>query len=195
MRSYSNFGSVKGCVANPNMPLPNGSCVKQQLVNGQVPEGGCEGAKVDSPGYVNQTGWPPCCVTNPPKDCISTGGGYTSGSGEVCRTPQNHEGRPDTIYDKAGNKVNSVMGCKNCGNYHYSDGIGCFKLTYDPYSNTCVEDKFLQNYNNKCKPINSKSTFGSSKTDPLIVILVVLAILALLYYLLKKRRMFFGKRR
>jgi hypothetical protein len=151
MLSYSNFGDVKGCVANPNMSLPDGACVRQQLgPDGLVPEGGCES------GYQNQNGFPPCCVTNPPKACISTGGGVQST--QACGTPRNQEGRPDYIYNKSGKRVGSVDQCSNCGNYHYSDGIGCFKLKYDSASNSCVEDGgMLKNYDSNCKLIAAKS--------------------------------------
>ena len=161
MLSYSNFGSVKGCVANPTMPLPDGSCVKEQVgPDGLVPEGGCE------TGYQNQTGFPPCCVSNPPKACISTGGG--SQSTQPCGTPRNEEGRPDTIYNKSGKRVGSVDQCSNCGNYHYSDGIGCFKLKYDSASNSCVEDGgMLQNYDNNCKLIPTKKSTGNGATGKL----------------------------
>jgi hypothetical protein len=157
MLSYSNFGDVKGCVGNPNMSLPDGSCVRQQLgPDGQVPEGGCES------GYQNQNGFPPCCVANPPKACISTGGGAQST--QACGTPRNQEGRPDSIYNKSGKRVGSVDQCSNCGNYHYSDGIGCFKLKYDSASNSCVEDGgMLKNYDSNCRLIKSTGNGGTGK--------------------------------
>jgi hypothetical protein len=157
MLSYSNFGDVKGCVGNPNMSLPDGSCVRQQVgPDGQIPEGGCES------GYQNQNGFPPCCVTNPPKACISTGGGVQST--QACGTPRNQEGRPDSIYNKSGKRVGSVDQCSNCGNYHYSDGIGCFKLKYDSASNSCVEDGgMLKNYDSNCRLIKSTGNGGTGK--------------------------------
>jgi hypothetical protein len=168
MLSYSNFGDVKGCVGNPNMSLPDGSCVRQQLgPDGRVPEGGCEGPEgeipgVETPGYVNQNGFPPCCVANPPKACISTGG--ASQGTQACGTPRNQEGRPDSIYNKSGKRVGSVDQCSNCGNYHYSDGIGCFKLKYDSASNSCVEDGgMLKNYDSNCRLIKSTGNGGTGK--------------------------------
>jgi hypothetical protein len=145
------------------MPLPDGSCVKEQLgPDGLVPEGGCEGAGVGVPGYVNQNGFPPCCVANPPKACISTGGGVQST--QACGTPRNQEGRPDSIYNKSGKRVGSVDQCSNCGNYHYSDGIGCFKLKYDSASNSCVEDGgMLKNYDSNCRLIKSTGNGGTGK--------------------------------
>jgi len=58
-----------------------------------------------------------------------------------CIVPHNDEG-PSNLYLN-GRRAGGVDKCGNCGNYHYSDGTGCFKLKYSSDSNSCEEGDFV----------------------------------------------------
>jgi len=148
MYRRSNFGNtVNGCLQGMPSPVESGSCVLEHSLQ----EGGCENDS-GGPGYKYVGGRPakyppgtpapPCCVSNPPKECIGTGtSGVGAGSSNGCIVPRNDEG-PSYLYLN-GRSAGGVDKCSNCGKYHYSDGIGCFKLKYDSGSNSCIEGDYV----------------------------------------------------
>lgn len=170
MYSQSNFGNnVSGCLDGMPSPVESGSCVLESSLQ----EGGCENDS-GGPGYKYVGGRPAkypsgvpapaCCVSNPPKECI--GSGTTSGgagSSNGCIVPHNDEGSSYLYLN--GKTTGSVDKCSNCGKYHYSDGIGCFKLKYDSESNSCIEGDYVGNSRSaECGGTLSVPSSGVSKT-------------------------------
>ena len=79
----SNFG-IKGCLSNPDMDngKSSGGCSIEKRIDsmGNVKMGGCGNSQTGGAGYVNSGGWPPCCINDPPQNCISSQDNSSQGS-------------------------------------------------------------------------------------------------------------------
>jgi hypothetical protein len=148
----SNFGEIKGCIiGNPNIAIPANSCVRDTY---PTQEGGCENDNYpDQGGWINKSGiGAPCCKPLPfqdeskaPKAYFGKNGCYSNEArGSIgCNIGYNPEYGTMTLY-KNNNVIGSVDSCSNCGEYYIKDGYGfCNHLKYDPDSNSCIEDKLV----------------------------------------------------
>ena len=198
MFSRSKFG-LTGCLDNPKIDIPAGSCVQDTRTG----DGSCEGDFIaETPGYRNKTGFPPCCAANPARGCVSLGPG---GPGSKPQPPPG----VDAVYDEGGN-------CINCG-----ESMPKKKPVPVPIKNVNSNNKQLttnsgNGLTTKATPVKStansinatnsvKSTANTSTPPPtkssnnniIYISLGAIALIVLVYFLFfyKKKKMFFGRRR
>jgi hypothetical protein len=151
----SNFGEIKGCIiGNPNIGIPANSCVRDKY---PTQEGGCENDNYpDQGGWINKSGiGAPCCKPLPfqdqskaPKTYFGKNGCYSNeatsnSSNSGCNIGYHPEYGTMTLY-KNNKPIGSVDSCSNCKEYYIKDEYGfCNHLKYDPESNSCIEDKLV----------------------------------------------------
>ena len=197
---FKNKSNLKGCFPNPNMDNglgASGSCVKQNLVNGSVPVGGCSSSD-GGPGYKNTTGFPNCCIENPSDECKNI----------ITKAAENVAEKTNTVVTKVIENVDNVVkAAKNCvaKNPNYPSEIG--GCVYNP-NNPCpskyevTDSRFgikmccdMPNANNTdC--FKNASFFGSSTAsfDPVMIIGILLLIFVIFYFNSSKSSAFGRKR-
>ncbi len=201
---FKNKSNLKGCYTNPNMDNglgESGSCVKQTLVNGRVPAGGCS-ASDGGPGYKNTTGFPPCCVENPSDACKNI---VSNVSKAADKMTQESTKAAEAVVDKVVQSVSNVVkAAKNCvaKNPNYPSEIG--GCVYNP-NNPCpskyevTDSRFgikmccdVPNANNQdcfqSKSTFGKSTFGISDIPYYYYIIIGVVIFLLIILFLKRRK-------
>ena len=185
----SKFG-VTGCLANPSMDIPAGSCIQDKSYE----EGGCEGDTSTGkriPGYRNTTGWPPCCVARPGAACIGKPGPKPKPSTGV-----------QPVYDEAGVCINcgsdipkSAQVSKSSQNaVNKSDAVGASLSTGEP---------ILTSQGSVATTVGATLSAPPPTTPPpsdnsmLFIGLGITAAVVLVYFLFfyKKKKMFFGSKR
>jgi hypothetical protein len=137
-----------------------------------------------------------------PQECVGSSDNNQSGPdnqyGPGCNLPRNDYGRPVTLYNKLNKKVSAVDKCSRCGDYHYSDGIVCRKLSpISDLPNTCGDGEIIDD--SYCGKKSLKSNFGKKSNNmpnPMMCILIMIVLILLLLVLFKNpKTSFFGKRR
>jgi hypothetical protein len=203
---FKSKSNLKGCYANPNMDNglgETGSCVRQDLINGMVPVGGCSSSD-GSAGYRNTTGFPKCCVENPSDACKNLNKVVEKTANVVDKVVEKTGDVVDKVVEKT---TNVVKAAKNCvaKNPNYPSEIG--GCVYNP-NNPCPSKYEITDsrFGIKmcCDPMNennldcykSKSGFGSSSSDnSFVMILLFLLVVGLIYYLKRSKGSMFGRRR
>ena len=190
-----------GCIA-PGLPGVDKSCYKQPLINGEIADGGC------ASGWVNTTGFPPCCVRNPPKECQNNDyqppSSRSSSRGIECPIMNDTD---DKLFlnGKEYNDVN-MKSCVDCGDLYAcgDSGSGKEKACYR-YSNTdqgvCEQNPYPEHDLSKCPGCNikkgSKSNFGKGKNTKngknIYFMILILIIILILLFNRNKVKNFFGK--
>jgi hypothetical protein len=216
--SRSRFG-VTGCLANPNMDngKDSGGCSLETNIDssGKVRQGGCSNSQTGGPGYKNESGFPPCCITDPPEKCITKSG---SGSGSKTVTTETRS----SVVTNCKAKVYADDNAKQMCEYQealqttYTPPPTIFNKPFSPVASTVFSPvastvfspvssqvsrpasynqptPIMEAVTNWFSSIFGKSSFGkSSNNNMLIFILIAIGIFI---YIKKRKGSGFGKRR
>jgi len=208
----SRFG-IKGCLENPNLDngKESGGCLLETNLDsmGRVKQGGCQNSQTGGPGYKNESGFPACCITDPPEKCITK-----SNSGSSSK-PVITEARSNVVTNcKA--KVYADDNAKQMCEYQealqttYTPPPTIFNKPFSPVSSTVFSP--VNSSNNLVSPasyneptpimkavtnwfngIFGKSSFGSSSNNN--ILLFILIAIGIFIYIKKRKGSSFGKRR
>jgi len=201
----STFG-IKGCLSNPNMDngKSSGGCSLETRKDsmGYVKQGGCQNSSTGGPGYVNASGWPNCCIDNPPEECITKSNNSSSppppppgnrgitdcskgiyandNDKQMCEktaTLQSTYATPPTIF-------NTTTKSNSTGYVDYG--------TYNPNPTPIIPPpppttkKEQVNYSNWWNRLFGKSSFGSMSSSYMLCILFIVIIIFLIVAKKKK---------
>ena len=189
--SRSRFG-VKGCLGNPDMDneKASGGCSLETRVDsmGKVKQGACGNSQTGGPGYRNESGFPQCCINDPPANCISG----SSGSNPVITEAKSNV----TTNCKA--KVYADENAKQMCEYQealqttYTPPPTIFNKPFSPETNN-ESTSIMKAVTDWFSSIFEKSSFGSSSTN--YMLLFILIAIGIFIYIKKRKGSGFGKRR